>query len=98
MIGVIYLNRFSSCYMIIKIYSGRDVEQWLECGALSMTLLAVQFRIPLGADFSEKYHVSLLSILEHCFDGVSLGKALNSKMLHLTKKNEYLVGQRWQCV
>ena len=27
---------------------------------------AVRFRIPLGAGFSEKYHVSPLSILGHC--------------------------------
>ena len=33
----------------------------------------------------EKYHGSLLSILGHCFDGVSLGKALNRHMLNLTK-------------
>ena len=29
----------------------RDVAQWLECGALSMSLPAVRFRIPLGAGF-----------------------------------------------
>ena len=44
----------------------RDMAQWLERGALSMSLPAVRFRIPLGAGFSEKYHVSPLSILEHC--------------------------------
>ena len=31
---------------------------------------AMRFRIPLGAGFSEKYHVSPLSILWHCFDVV----------------------------
>ena len=46
---------------------------------------AVRFRISLGAGFSEKYHVSPLSILGHCFDVVSLGKALNPRMLHLTQ-------------
>ena len=35
------------------------------------------FRIPLG--------VSPLSILGHCFDVVSLAKALNPQMLHLTQ-------------
>ena len=30
-----------------------------------------------------KYHVSLLSMLGHCFDVVSLGKALNPQMLNL---------------
>ena len=61
------------------------MAQWLEHGALSMSLSAVRFRIPLGAGFSEKYHVSLLSILGHCFDVVSLGKALNPQMLRLTQ-------------
>ena len=44
----------------------RDMAQWLELGALPMSLPAVRFRIPLGAEFSEKYHVSPLSILGHC--------------------------------
>ena len=35
----------------------RDMAQWLERGALPMSLPAVRFRIPLGAGFSEKYHV-----------------------------------------
>ena len=59
-------------------------QLWLERGALSMSLPAVRFRIPLAAGFSEKYHVSPLSILGHCFDVVSLAKALDSQMLHLT--------------
>ena len=41
------------------------MAQWLERGALHMLLPAVWFRIPLGAGFSEKYHVSPLSILGH---------------------------------
>ena len=44
----------------------RDMAQWLERGALPMSLPAVRFRIPLGAGFSEKYHVSPFSILGHC--------------------------------
>ena len=44
----------------------RDMAQWLERSALPMSLPAVRFRIPLGAEFSEKYHVSPLSILGHC--------------------------------
>ena len=44
----------------------RDMAQWLERDAVPMTLPAVQFRIPLGTGFSEKYHVSPLSILGHC--------------------------------
>ena len=59
--------------------------QWLERGALPMSLPAVRFRILLGAGFSEKYHFSPLSILGHCVDVVSLGKTLNLQMLHLTQ-------------
>ena len=44
-------------------------------------------RIPLGAEFSEKYHVFPLSILEYCFDVVLLGKALHPQMIHLTQVN-----------
>ena len=54
-------------------------------GALPMSLPAVRFRIPLGAGFSEKYHVSPLSILGHYLDVVSMGKALYSHMLHFTQ-------------
>ena len=61
-----------------------DVAQWLERVALSMSLPAVRSRIPLGAAFLEKYHVSPLSLLGHYFDVVSLGKALYSHMLHLS--------------
>ena len=35
----------------------RDVAQWLERGALPVSLPAMRFRIPLGAGFSERYHV-----------------------------------------
>ena len=58
--------------------------QWLERGALSMSLPAARFRILFSAGFSDKYHVFPLPILGHCFDVVSLGKALNLQMLHLT--------------
>ena len=61
------------------------MAQWLELGALSLSLPAVRFRIPLGAGFSKIYHVSPLSILGHCFDVVSLGKRHNPQMLHLTQ-------------
>ena len=50
-----------------------------------MSLPAVRFRIPFGAGFSEKCHVSPLSILGHYIDVVSLCKALNSQMVHLTQ-------------
>ena len=48
-----------------------------------MSLPAVRFRSPLGAGFLEKNHVAPLSILGHCFEVVSLGKAFNPKMFHL---------------
>ena len=50
-----------------------------------MLLPALRFRIPLGAGFSERYHVSPFSIFRHCFNVVSLGKALNPQMFHLTQ-------------
>ena len=60
-----------SCIFSIE----RDVAQWLERGALPISLPVVRFRIPLaGAGFSEKYHVSPLSIFGHYFDVVSLGE------------------------
>ena len=53
--------------------------------SFARSLPAVRFRIPLGAGFSEKYHVSPLAILGHCFDVVSLGKKLNPQKLHFTQ-------------
>ena len=52
--------------LLIVLLIERDMAQWLERGALPMSLPAVRFRIPLGAEFSEKYNVSPLSILGHC--------------------------------
>ena len=46
-------------------------------GALPMSLPAVLLRNSLGAGLSEKYNVSPLPILGHCFDVVCLGKALH---------------------
>ena len=40
-----------------------------------MDMPLVRFRTPLGPGFSEKYYISPLSILGHCVDVVSLGKA-----------------------
>ena len=79
------------CYIVLE----RDVAQWLERGALPMSLPAARFRMPLGAGFSEWYHVSPHSILRHYFDVVSLGKAHASLDSGV---NEYLLRQRWQCV
>ena len=66
--------------------SEKDMAQWLERGVLPMSLPVVWFRILLGAGFImiQEYHASPLSTLVHCFDVVSLGKALNPEMLHLT--------------
>ena len=58
------------------------MAQWLERGALPMSLPTVWFRIPLVAGISEKSHVSL-STWGHCSNVVSLGKVLNPQMLHL---------------
>ena len=63
----------------------REMARWLERGTLLMSLPAVRFRTPLGARFSEKYRVSPISIVEYYFDFVSLGKALNHQMPHLTQ-------------
>ena len=70
---------------LMYIFIERDMARWLERDALTMLLPAARFRIRLLAGFSEKNHVSPLSILGHCFDVVSLGKALHSQMLHLTQ-------------
>ena len=47
----------------------RDMAQWLGRG-----LPAVRFRNPLGAGFSDKYHVSSLSLLGHLFLCCVLGQ------------------------
>ena len=61
------------------------MAQWLERGALSMSLPVVRFRTSIGEEFSDKCHVSPLSILEHCCDVVSLDKAPHHQILHLTQ-------------
>ena len=62
------------------------VVQWLERGALPMSLPAARVRGSLGVGFSEKYHVSLLSMLGHCgINVVSFGKALFPQVLHFTQ-------------
>ena len=61
------------------------MAQWLEPGTVSMSLPAVRFQIPLGAGFSEKYHVSSLTILGQFFYVMSLENAFNPQMLHLTQ-------------
>ena len=59
--------------------------------------LPFRFRIPLGAGFSEKYHISPLSI----WDIVScvLGQGTSPLNASLDSgENEHLIGQRWQWV
>ena len=58
------------------------MAQWLEREALSKLLPAVLFRILACAGFSEKSHVSLLTIVGHYFDVVSLGKILYGQPSH----------------
>ena len=61
------------------------MAQWLEPGALPMSLPAARVRGLLCAGFSEKYLVSPLSTLGHCGNNaVSLGKALYPQVLHFT--------------
>ena len=71
----------SSSTNLVRLKEG----QLLERGALPRSLPVVRLRIPLGAGISETYHISPLSILGHCFDVVSLGKAIHPHMLHLTQ-------------
>ena len=76
--------QYSHTYIII--YIGGMCTHISNAMARALALPAVPFRIPpLGAGFSEKIHVSPLSILGHYFDVVSLGKALHSQMLHLAQ-------------
>ena len=73
------------------------MAQWLERGALPMSLPAVRFRIPLGAGFSEKCFspLNLGTLLRWCV----LGQDTSPSNASLDSgENEYLVGQRWQCV
>ena len=70
----------------------------IERGVLPMLFPAVRFRIPLGAGFSEKYHVPSLN-LGTLFRCCVLGQGtLPSNASLDSSKNEYLVGQRWQYV
>ena len=74
----------------------RDVAQWLERGALPMSLPAVQFRIPLGVGFSEEYHV----FSSQYWDIISM---LCPWARHFTLtcftwlRCKWVPGQRWQC-
>ena len=52
----------------------RDIAQWLKRGTLSMSLPSVWFCVPLCAGFSDKYHISPLSILWTLFQCHVLGQ------------------------
>ena len=60
-ITVLHVNL---CYMST---SRRDAAQWLERDSLLMSLPVVRFQTRLGAEYSEKCHVSPLSMFEHMF-------------------------------
>ena len=82
-----------SC-LVVKGTCERGMAQWLERGALPMSLPAVRFRVPLGAEFSKKYHVSPLNLgtlLRCCI----LGQGTSPSNASLDSgENGYLVGQR----
>ena len=61
------------------------MTQWLERGALSMSLPAVRFRIPFGEVFSEKYQFLPFQSWDIVSMLCPLGKALHPLMLHLTQ-------------
>ena len=73
--------------------------QWLERGALRMSLPAVWFRILLGAEFFREiscYSPLNIGTLSKC---CVLGQGTSPSNASLDSgENEYLVGQRWQCV
>ena len=84
------------CYMST---SRRDAAQWLERYSLPMSLPAVRFRTRLGAEYSEKCHVSPLSMFGHMFRCCVLGQdTLPSHALLISCVKKYLGGQIWQCV
>ena len=75
----------------------RDMAQWLERGALPMSLPAVRFRITLGilreiSCFSAHNTGTLLRCCVLGQDTSPSNASLDSG------ENEYLVEQRWQCV
>ena len=73
-----------------------DVAQWLERGALPMSLPAMRIRIPLPAGFFREISrfspLNIGALFRCCVLGQSTLASLDSGV------NEYLVGQRWQCV
>ena len=76
----------------------RYMAQWLERGALPISLPNVRFRVPLGAGLSEKYNslpLNLGTLLRRCV----LGQGTSPTNASLDSgENENLVGQIWQCL
>ena len=73
----------------------RGMTQWLKYGALPMSLPAVQFRTPLGAGLSEKYHVFPAPKRGTLFRCCVLGQDISPLNASLDSgENEYLVRRR----
>ena len=71
------------------------MAQWLERGALPMSLPAVRFRIPIFREISCFSPLNIGTLFRCCVlghDTLPSHASLDSGV------NEYLVGQRWQCV
>ena len=99
--NIVHLSTPFSILAYYALYNTKYINaQLIERGTLPMLLPVVRFRIPLGAGFPEKYHVN--------YSPLNLGKLLRSCVLGQgtspsnasldSGENEYLVGQRWQCV
>ena len=78
---------------LMYIFIERDMAQWLERGALTMSLPAAGFGIRLGAGFSEKNHVfhplNLGTLFQCCV--VRQGTSPSNASLD-SGENEYQVG------
>ena len=55
------------------------------CFGISIVAASHAVSKPAWCGISQKYHVSLLSMLGHCFDDVSLGKGLYPLMVQLSQ-------------
>ena len=75
---------FCVCWVTVSEAVPNKHGTMLGARRLPISLSAVRFRTLFGAGFSEKYRVSLRTILGHCFDGVSMGKALHSQIFQMS--------------
>ena len=78
----IYLVQWRPDIRKVQRRTQRDVMQWLERGAWSILLY-----LPWGFEYRllQDFQRNITSYWGHCFDAVSLGKALNPQMLHWTQ-------------